>query len=181
VARRRRLGLAGGIAIGPFFALLSTSAVAADVDAAALVKESCAACHTETGNSVPPPFPKLAGLSPDYLAKQLRDVIGGSRKSEIMQPIATKLSRKEIAALARYYGAQRRTPGIVTDPTLISAGVVLFTEGDRERGVPGCACCHGTDGVGAPGYPNIASQNAGYVYLQLQEPATASARTIAAG
>lgn len=149
--------------------LLSASLSAAPpVDASKIVTETCAACHTQTGNSIAPPFPKLAGMAPDHLAKQLRDFASGARKSEIMYPIASKLKRNEIDPLARFFSAQKRTPGVVTDPALASAGETLYLQGNQEKGVPACAGCHGPNGSGISRFPMLASQNAEYVVQQLQ-------------
>ncbi|HYN79008.1 MAG TPA: c-type cytochrome [Lamprocystis sp. (in: g-proteobacteria)] len=157
------------MALGPLLAVLSAPLfAAAPVDANQIVANVCAACHTPTGNSIAPPFPKLAGLDPDYLAKQLRDVSSGARKSEVMQPITTKLSRAEIVALANYFSAQKRTSGIVTNPALIAAGEIVYKEGNKENGVPACAGCHMRNGGGAPRFPMVAAQNADYVVQQLQ-------------
>ena len=160
--------LIGGLKLAPLLALLSTPLSAAPVDANQIVTNVCAACHTPTGNSIAPPFPKLAGLDRDYLAKQMRDVSSGVRKSEVMQPIATKLNRAEIVALADYFSAQKRTSGIVTNPALIAAGEKIYKEGNKENGVPACAGCHMPNGGGAPRFPMIAAQNADYVVQQMQ-------------
>lgn len=168
-ATRRRPGLLiVGLTLAPTLTILSASLLAAPpVDANQIVTNVCAACHTQTGNSIAPPFPKLAGSTPDYLAKQLRDISAGVRKSEVMQPIATKLTRQEIVALANYFGNQTRTPGIVTNPKLISDGEVVFKQGNKESGVPACAGCHGPNGGGTLRFPAIAAQNADYVSQQL--------------
>ena len=157
------------MALAPALGLLVGSVDAAPpVDASKIVAENCAACHTQTGNSIAPPFPKLAGMAPDYLAKQLRDFASGARKSDIMYPIASKLKRNEVNPLSSYFSAQKRTPGIVSDPALASAGETLFLQGNPEKGVPACAGCHMPNGSGAPRFPMIAAQNADYVVQQLQ-------------
>lgn len=167
-AQRRPANTILGLALAPLLTILSGPlTAAAPVDANQIVTNVCAACHTATGNSVAPPFPKLAGAHPDYLAKQLRDISAGVRKSEIMQPIATKLTRPEIVALANYFGAQTRTPGIVTNPKLIADGEVIFKQGNKESGVPACSGCHGPNGGGTARFPAIAAQNADYVSQQL--------------
>lgn len=162
--------LIGRLMLTPLIAILSAPLAAAPpVDAKQIVTTVCAACHTETGNSIPPPFPRLSGLNADYLAKQLRDVASGERKSEIMTPIISKLKRNEILALANYFSRQTRTPGIISNPRLVAAGQVVFEQGNKENGVPACAGCHTKNGAGVPPrFPMLASQNADYVALQLQ-------------
>ena len=154
-------------------ALSGDLAAAPTVDAAKIVREKCAACHTETGNSVAPPFPKLAGMHAEYLAKEMRDFASGARKSEIMHPIMQDVKRNEIDPLAHYFAAQRRTPGLVSDPSLIPEGKRLYHEGNKATGVPACAGCHMEDGGGAPRFPMIAAQNSEYVAQQLRHFHTA--------
>ena len=161
---RRRVG---ELALPPLIALTSLPLQAAQPDLMQLVKTECATCHTESGNSIAPPFPRLAGLAPEYISKQFRDVLAGTRKSDIMYPIAVKLSRAEINRLAGYFANQRRTQGVVTQPALVSAGEIVFHKGNPANGVPACAGCHMKDGAGAPRFPMIASQNADYVADQL--------------
>jgi cytochrome c553 len=164
---KRNLALAL-IPLGMFVAG-SLSAAPPPVDPKKTVKEVCAACHTETGNSAAPPFPRLSGMGAEYLAKQLRDISSGARKSEIMYPIVIKLNRNEIDPLADYFEAQARTPGIVSNPKLIAQGEALFHNGNPQSGVPACAGCHQPNGAGVePRFPMLASQNADYVVSQLQ-------------
>jgi cytochrome c553 len=87
-------------------------AAAADLQAgSAKVKEVCAACHGQDGNSATPDYPKLAGQHPDYLAKALRDYKSGLRKNPIMAGFAAGLSKQDIANVSAYYAAQ---PGTLT-------------------------------------------------------------------
>jgi len=169
VHARARFGRAlQGLVLAPALVLTATSTVAETVDAARIVKETCATCHTQTGNSLAPPFPKLAGMAPDYLAKQMRDIANGTRKSDIMVSILGELTRGQVNALAAYFSRQTRTPGIVTHPNLVAEGERVYHEGNRETGVPACAGCHTQNGGGAPRFPMIAAQNADYVVQQLQ-------------
>ncbi|MEP7183479.1 MAG: cytochrome c [Betaproteobacteria bacterium] len=88
-------------------ALATGGAQAADLAAGkAKVKEVCAACHGEDGNSPAPDFPKLAGQHGDYLAKALRDYKSGARKNPIMAGFAGTLTKQDIENLAEYYSAQ---------------------------------------------------------------------------
>ena len=73
---------------------------------------ACTACHSPTGQGNDlAKFPRLAGLSPEYIAKQLRDFREGDRvndgDSRIMRDTAEKLSNKQIDALASYISGLR--------------------------------------------------------------------------
>ena len=49
--------------------------------------------------------PRLAGLSADYLLRQLDDFADNNRESELMAPIAKSLSPEERKAVAAYYAS----------------------------------------------------------------------------
>lgn len=68
---------------------------------------ACAACHGPVGQGNPAvPYPRIGGQNADYIATQLKAYKDGSRGSkgpgQIMQMIASKLTDKEINALASY-------------------------------------------------------------------------------
>ncbi|WP_087109570.1 c-type cytochrome [Parendozoicomonas haliclonae] len=73
---------------------------------------ACSACHSPTGSgNAPAKFPALAGQSPEYIAKQLRDFREGDRvndgETKIMRAVAEKLSNKQIDALSSYISGLR--------------------------------------------------------------------------
>ncbi|HXR57050.1 MAG TPA: cytochrome c [Casimicrobiaceae bacterium] len=72
----------------------------------AKVKEICAACHGQDGNSQSDAYPKLGGQYPDYLAKALRDYKSGARKNPIMAGFAATLTDKDIDNVAAYFASQ---------------------------------------------------------------------------
>ena len=63
----------------------------------------CAACHGENGVPVDKSVPIIAGQHQGYLYLQLRDYKRGSRKNEIMSPIAETMERDDMMALAEYF------------------------------------------------------------------------------
>ena len=93
------------------FALLSLAApaFASSGDASAGQKKSvpCKACHGETGVSVSPEFPIIAGQNPDYLAVALSHYKNGKRKNPIMQAQVANLTPKDMADLAAYFAKQK--------------------------------------------------------------------------
>jgi cytochrome c553 len=66
---------------------------------------ACMGCHGPTGSGIPPMFPRLAGQITEYTETQLLAFKSEQRRSEIMSPIALRLSAKQIQALALYLSA----------------------------------------------------------------------------
>lgn len=155
------------------FLVVAVVLAAADVRADAAAGEAkaavCAACHGERGNSRNPEWPKLAGQHPNYLAQQLRDFKSGTRKNEVMSPMAAPLSEADIADIAEFYSVQKREMGMA-DPGLVEAGERLYRGGNASTGVPACMACHGPAGAGNPaaGFPALSSQHAAYTRNQLR-------------
>jgi cytochrome c553 len=63
---------------------------------------SCASCHGDQGEGAGN-TPRLAGLSKEYLAKQLRDFASDERINESMHYVARELSAHDIAEVTAYY------------------------------------------------------------------------------
>ena len=78
---------------------------AADLAAGKAAAEGCAGCHGEDGISHTPLTPSLAGEPDDFTQWQLVFFRGGSRKSEVMGPIAAALNNEEIRNLGAYYAS----------------------------------------------------------------------------
>ncbi len=129
----------------------------------------CAACHGIDGNSIVAQWPKLAGLSADYIARQTRLIRDERRQVVEMLGIVIGLSDQDIADIAAWYAAQTRQPG-TTDPNLVDTGSRVYHFGRPEAGVPACAGCHGPYGGGNPpaGYPALAGQHAAYLQSRLE-------------
>jgi len=134
---------------------------------------ACLACHGIQGEGqAGAGFPRLAGLNPAYLAKQLHSFADNSRKNPIMDNIAKALSEKEIQAVSAYYAAQspdapKDSP--TADTSVIAAGKDLATNGNWPNDIPACFACHGVGakGIGAS-FPALAGQHASYIRNQLQ-------------
>jgi cytochrome c553 len=84
-------------------------AFAASGDAAAGQKKSvpCKACHGDTGVSVSPEFPIIAGQTQDYMAAVLTHYKNGKRKNPIMQAQVANLSPRDIQDLAAFFAKQK--------------------------------------------------------------------------
>lgn len=71
---------------------------------------ACAACHGPTGSGIPAQFPRLAGQYAEYTVAQLKAFKEGNRANdpnEMMRAIATKLSEREMRAVAEYAAGLR--------------------------------------------------------------------------
>lgn len=117
-------------------------------------------------------FPRLAGLDARYLAKQLADYVAGLRQSEVMSPIARRLSESDMAAVSKYYAS---LPAIAAAPStadasLLQHGATLYAVGSRHGEIQGCINCHGPRASGTGGgYPALAGQPKHYLVQQLRQ------------
>ena len=149
----------------------------AKVDAAkggAIAGAVCAACHGPDGNATGPTFPKLAGLNPVYLAKELHNfkVAPGAaeptRYNPVMNGYAAALSDQDIANVSAYYASQVVKPATAKSKDTVALGQKIWRGGIAEKGVPACASCHGPTGAGIPvQYPRLAGQWGEYNEAQL--------------
>lgn len=130
---------------------------------------ACVTCHGAQAATAASSFPRLGGLSAEYIAKQLTDYQDGARAHPIMSGIAKTLSEADIASVAKYYGSQPAPAVQAAAPgDNPSAGARLHTGGDMERALPACANCHGMDARGAgPLMPGLFAQPSAYIAAQL--------------
>lgn len=135
----------------------------------AKVQEVCVACHGETGVSLSPEFPHLAGQSGPAIYKQLFDYRMGSRTHPQMTDVAKALGESEIADVAAYYAGQpQRNPNPVTLAPAKPEIVQLVELGDPRRNIPPCASCHRPGSGGPIEAPILAEQGYEYLVKQLQ-------------
>jgi quinohemoprotein ethanol dehydrogenase len=134
---------------------------------------ACAQCHAFAGTSDSTgAFPRLAGQSASYLARQLHDFASKARASALMTPIASALSADDIDDTAAYYATVNAPflPLPSPSPELIKKGKELAQTGNPAKGIPGCNSCHGADGIGqSPTIPYLAGQYAHYTAVELQQ------------
>lgn len=158
------------------------AAAPGDPAAGATKAGTCAACHGLDGNGTDPAlYPRIAGNSERYIARQLALFKSGERANAIMQPYAAPLSAQDMRDLGAHYAAQAAGAGIADDTVVAEGpyaglkfyevGQNLFRSGNAERGVPACIACHGPAGAGNPGppYPHIGGQQAWYSQRRLEE------------
>lgn len=127
----------------------------------------CPVCHADGNNTALPLYPKLAGLNPAYITKQIHDFKAGRRTNPVMDEIIKQLPDADEAATVAYYAGQVRTPDEVTDKALAAQGEEIFHHGIASQAVPACANCHNDDGSGTFRYPRLAGQHSTYVINQL--------------
>ena len=151
-----------------FVTLISTSVTwAQGVPPLAERLTLCAGCHNLDGNSSIPENPNLAGLHPDYLERQMRDLKVGKRKSATMAAIMGMVDAKEFAALANHFSEQKPKKLTRVDASTVAAGKEIYDDGITASAVPACSGCHNEDGSGSDKYPRLAGQHSAYVVLQL--------------
>jgi cytochrome c553 len=140
-----------------------------------IAKDVCAGCHAPDGNSQVPMFPKIAGLSDQYLVKQLVDLAKpaddrASRQNAMMSPVAASLSDADRHDVAAFFSSQSLViaPAAAPAPDM-EMGRVLYRTGVPGRSLPACAGCHGPAGAGLPVlYPRIGGQYGDYLVAQLK-------------
>lgn len=145
----------------------------------AALSGTCLACHGANGNSTNPQWPKLAGQNAAYIERQLHLFHDAKRpgkpdpNASMMMPMAAPLTDQNIEDVAAYYSQQTPT-GLEADPSYWQAGEKIYRNGDRSRGIPACAACHGPTGRGVPaaGYPALRAQHAQYLIKQLNDYST---------
>jgi len=132
---------------------------------------ACVACHgADAMGLAPAGFPRLAGISADYLSKQLHDFQSGKRVSPVMQPLAKALTDQEITSVTGTIAAMPApaVPAINRSRMPTSLGETLALRGAWDRQIPECVSCHGPGGVGVgSAFPPLAYQPALYLTAQL--------------
>jgi len=139
--------------------LVGTAAPAAqrgDAAAGEAKAVMCVGCHGTHGISTNLPGPSLAAQNEAYLISALEAYRSDARANPMMSPMAKALSDGDIRNLAAYFSgvACRRAPRVQTV---------------AQTSAPGCAACHGANGVGTnPLWPNLAGQSEAYLLAALQ-------------
>jgi len=150
-------------------ALPVSAAKVGDAGAGKSVAAACAACHGNSGTSVNPEWPNLAGQNAGYLVNSLNAFKAGSRKNDLMSPMAAGLSEADMRNVAAYFS---RNSCSVTGGDKAQAEL-----GKAKAAAAGCVACHSSGGLRNPGkdgisgaqvWPNLAGQNAGYLSMALK-------------
>ena len=133
---------------------------------------ACVSCHGLQGEGdASGAFPRLSGLQPWYLYKQLQDYASGLRPHDQMSPIAARLTDRQRQDVAGWYAAQIPAPRgeqSAIDARVLQQGGAIAAVGAPDRGVTACSSCHGRSGEGSgPAIPALTGQYAPYMALQL--------------
>ena len=155
--------------VGIGMCLLGASPLVSAQGAGPVTVTACLPCHGggAAGTQAAPTFPKLDGQHAAYLDKQLREYMSGKRKSTIMAPLIASLKKQQISAIAAHFAGQTPARGTVQNAQLAAQGKVLYEEGNRASGVPGCVGCHLPNAAGHERYPRLAGQLQAYIVQQL--------------
>ena len=128
----------------------------------------CAGCHGPGGNSAIPMYPKLAGMSGGYIAKQLKDFQKGNRIEPQMVGMVAGLSKQDMQDLGAYFAAQKTQISASITKKQAKRGERIYRGGIADTGVPACMSCHGPSGHGIPTrFPRVSGQHAAYAKKQL--------------
>jgi cytochrome c553 len=151
------------VLVAAMFAVVAGPANAADES----VKEKaaqCTPCHGETGISQTENTPSLAGQPDLYLQWQLVFFRSGSRKNEIMQPMAEQLSNEDVRNLGAYFASLPQTKASAPDdnPDLSKKGAEAAA-GRR------CASCHADTFAGTKAVARLAGQREDYLLKALHD------------
>jgi cytochrome c553 len=125
--------------------------------------EPCAACHNANGISTTENIPSLAGQTDRYVQWQLVYFRSGTRKSEIMNPIAEPLSNEDIRDLGAYVAKlPPAEPVAPSHPDLVEKGRALAAQNR-------CGACHGEKLEGNGAAARLSGQREDYLLKALQD------------
>jgi cytochrome c553 len=100
----------------------------------------CTACHGENGVPQLKTTPVIWGQNAGYLFYQLRDFKSGSRKNDLMSPIAASLDQKDLLPLAEYF-SKLKWPNL-GQPDAASDVAAKATSAISSVGCIGCHLDH---------------------------------------
>ena len=163
-------------------------APAIDLDLGEEINETCAGCHGEYGQgSIDGEYPRLAGLTAGYIARQLRNFKQRKRINIPMLPYTNdrELPEEDLVSIAAYLASielPTKLPPIneaefdALERLQASKKVVNIATypGDTEAGrkfyKKECASCHGKDGYGdsRDDIPQLAGQYSQYLLKQVE-------------
>ena len=165
----------GALALATIGALAGRAHAAevARIDSMAQRMQACAACHGREGRAASDGYyPRIAGKPALYLYRQLLDFRDRRRGYAPMTHMVKNLSDDYLREIAGYFAAldlpyAAPQPGPTT-PQGMALGADLVRLGDKVRGIPACAACHGSALTGVlPATPGLVGLPRDYINAQL--------------
>ena len=142
--------------------------------------EYCTDCHGPSGQGYQGylTMPRLAGQTPEYIDKQLRNFADRSRERNLFINMARVhgLSSDLRAALAAHFRGLDPRPIGGGPRNLLGTGKRIYDEGIPEANIPACAACHGPDAKGQEEIPRLAGQLYAYTVKELTNWSTERAQ-----
>jgi cytochrome c553 len=133
--------------------------------------EYCTDCHGPSGQGYHGylTMPRLAGQTPEYIDKQLRNFADRGRERNLFINMARVhgLSPDLRAALAAHFRGLDPRPIGGGPRNLLGTGKRIYDEGIPEANIPACAACHGPDAKGREAIPRLAGQLYAYTVKEL--------------
>ena len=164
---RIHLGATGRI----YFSILAAAMLAISAVSARAADESvrekaalCTPCHGEGGVSQTENTPSLAGQPDLFLQWQLVFMRSGSRKNEVMQPIAEQLGNEDVRSLSAYFASL--PPPKASEP---DDNPDLSKKGAQAAAGRRCASCHGDTFAGTKAVAGLAGQREEYLTKALRD------------
>jgi cytochrome c553 len=118
----------------------------------------CVACHGENGKPVDKTIPTIWGQQQGYLYIQLRDFKRGDRKNDIMQPIASEMTRDDMLAVAEYF-SNKPWPDLGQP----AASKEVANRALRANSSVGCTGCHLDQFQGTGTVPRLTGMSREYL------------------
>ncbi|MBL6689813.1 MAG: cytochrome c4 [Pseudomonadales bacterium] len=140
-----------------------------NADAGKDLATTCLACHGETGNSMAPTFPNIAGQGEKYLLKQMQDIKSDARSVPTMAGLLDNMTDQDLADIAAYYASQARSMGAAKEE-LVDLGESIYRAGIPHKSIAACTGCHAPSGNGnnPARFPALAGQWPEYTVQQLK-------------
>jgi cytochrome c553 len=144
-------------------AVVAGPANAADVS----IKEKaalCTPCHGEAGISETENTPSLAGQPDPFLQWQLVFFRSGSRKNDVMRPIAEQINNEDVRNLGAYFASLTPPKASAPDDNLD-----MSKKGAESAAGRRCASCHSDTFAGTKAVARLAGQREDYLVKALHD------------
>lgn len=104
----KNTGLLALAIVFTFGMFTSTICTAGDIKAGKTKASACFGCHGQTGISVMPNYPNLAGQKEQYLISAINQYRNGGRNDPTMKAMVAPLNDTDVANIAAYFSSLAR-------------------------------------------------------------------------